>query len=852
MSNIATSHRPPGLNEKNGTNMINNGGENVDLFGTENIRDVYPGVETGGWVQGESADKIDWLELVGNEDFKRHLKTGEHMKVYRKKKGFKQFRRLILAQELRPFGNEFQDSSSSNEKGTATEPMKNGGAVWCIRFSHDGKFMATAGKDEILRIWKVISSPAERLELNQHSISFWKSTANAISQLNGQLAQYGGDTDSASLNSGSSNTHVDSLGSSNANRDGFSTKAVPQEQQGQTQGHRHPYGLGDSYCGVFHPNPLVTFHEHTDDILDIDWSKNSFILTGSMDKSCKLWHCARPTSLKTFVHSDFVTAVRFHPEDDRFFLSACLDQKCRLWSILEKQVIFEYDCGDLITAMDISYDGNYTILGTFNGYIHVLITKSLELLFSFNVLDKDSELKKCHRTSRRLKKQSSDKAKNGPKITGLEFIQKDARNYKISSKDVSDWFLVSSNDSRIRIYTLNQEFVSVMKGHSNEHSQITAHSTVTRSGKAYVVSGSEDHWIYCWKLSDEVVKSTETSSKDSKSTRSRSGSLRSFCRRRNNDSVASETLDAVLSRGYTKNHQVSSNSNYIGFHAHHHPITCATAVPMQVTKVLSLSNDLICELTMQFWETTDDFTMESASKNARAKKNGNAISSNDGQKTDCRRKISIDKTIPNVKGKSGVSGAQSNNVPNIQISDGDNRTTNAVNGTTAANPPSLIEFIGGIVVSADTTGVIRVFRSDISSNVRKKVLNRLNAIEKQLKENGEGSVKPRTSGVSSVAAATNGSLSTATTFVGNGSNGHNVHSIERPTPFPMQDSLPLVDESSSSLTTLQQQQPHSQSRVCNVCGGTRFATDQTLSFNQAPQNVKYYCLDCGALYTSLR
>ncbi|CDO95935.1 unnamed protein product [Kluyveromyces dobzhanskii CBS 2104] len=833
---------PLKLNEKNGVGF--NHLDSVDVRRSSHYGDMLPAANHESFEQEEVGGNIDWQELAANEQFRRRLKNDEHVKVYRKKKGFKQFRRLVLAQELNPYADGLQNSSSSNDKGSSLGPGGNNDAVWCVRFSHDGKFMATAGKDETLRIWKVISSPAERLELNQHSISFLKSTTNAISQLNGQLAQCGYDADSASLNSGSSNTQVDSLTSfSLNNKNGNPTKSSSQNQR------QRAYGVDDRFSRVFHPDPCATLHEHTDDILDIDWSKNSFILTGSMDKTCKLWHCERSTSLKTFVHPDFVTGVRFHPDDDRFFLSACLDQKCRLWSILDKEVIFEYDSGDLITALDISYDGKYTILGTFNGNIHVLVTKSLELLFSFNVLDKNSELKNCHKTSRLLKKHSHKKTKHGPKITGIEFLRKEGRTHKISSKDISDWFLVSSNDSRIRIYTLKQELVSMMRGHSNEHSQITAHSIVTRSGKAYIVSGSEDHWIYCWKISDDIVKSEEALTKGKKSRRSRSGSLRnSFCKKHNDDDpFGSDALDSVVGDGSIKNTAAISNSNYIGFHAHHHPITCATAVPPQTSNVLSLSNDLICELTMQFWETSDDVTVERAKKQPTLKRNGTCISQNGGQKTD--------KTEKKANGKGFNSGLQQNQSSNLLAQNGSNYSIDSTTNT-AGNQPSLAEFIGGIVVSADTTGVIRVFRSDLSANVRKKVMKKLDLVEKQLKENNDYPVKTTGSVASSNAANTYSGMSTGTTFVGNGnSNVNSVNlTIDRPTLFTVQDTLVPLEESSSSVTTLNQQQPqsHSKSRVCNVCGGLRFGTDQQSSLNPFAQNVKCYCLDCGALYTTLR
>ena len=57
-----------------------------------------------------------------------------------------------------------------------------------------------------------------------------------------------------------------------------------------------------------------------------------------MDKTVRLWHVSRGECLCCFQHIDFVTAIAFHPKDDRYFLSGSLDGKLRLWSIPDKKV----------------------------------------------------------------------------------------------------------------------------------------------------------------------------------------------------------------------------------------------------------------------------------------------------------------------------------------------------------------------------------------------------------------------------------------------------------------------------------------------------------------------------------
>lgn len=94
----------------------------------------------------------------------------------------------------------------------------------------------------------------------------------------------------------------------------------------------------------FHLVSCKFFYFHTD-LLDVSWSKNYFILSSSMDKTVRLWHISRRECLCCFQHIDFVTAIAFHPRDDRYFLSGSLDGKLRLWNIPDKKVALWNEAG---------------------------------------------------------------------------------------------------------------------------------------------------------------------------------------------------------------------------------------------------------------------------------------------------------------------------------------------------------------------------------------------------------------------------------------------------------------------------------------------------------------------------
>lgn len=84
--------------------------------------------------------------------------------------------------------------------------------------------------------------------------------------------------------------------------------------------------------GTGHPDPEpptpARAQGHKQDVLDLCWSKKEqFLLSGSMDHTVRLWHISMDQCLRVFKHTDFVTALDFHPVDDRYFISGSIDGK---------------------------------------------------------------------------------------------------------------------------------------------------------------------------------------------------------------------------------------------------------------------------------------------------------------------------------------------------------------------------------------------------------------------------------------------------------------------------------------------------------------------------------------------
>ncbi|KAK8857016.1 WD repeat-containing protein [Apiospora arundinis] len=353
-----------------------------------------------------------------------HKEPPRYIRVRSHNKKLKEFNRMFLAQELigtrpLPDGSDksIEETSVKTTRALGSKNATTGGPVWAVEFSKDGKYLATAGKDRVVRIWAVMSSPEDRKAYDEYEMA-----------------------------------------------------------QGS-------YGERLS-APVFHPNPIREFVGHTGEILALSWSKNNFLLSSSMDKTVRLWHMSRKECLCTFKHKDFVTSIAFHPRDDRFFLAGSLDSVLRLWSIPDKAVAYSSQLADLITAVAFSPDGKTCIAGCLNGLCTFYETEGLKFQTQIHV------------------RSSRGKNAKGSKITGIQ-----AMAFPPSDPNGEVKVLITSNDSRIRIYGLHDKLLDLkFKGHENTCNQIRA--SFSDDGN-YIICGSEDRKSFIWSTATTLSTNKE-------------------------------------------------------------------------------------------------------------------------------------------------------------------------------------------------------------------------------------------------------------------------------------------------------------------------------------------------------
>ncbi|CAN1293464.1 WD repeat-containing protein 44 [Linum perenne] len=160
------------------------------------------------------------------------------------------------------------------------ETQAHTGSIWAIKFSLDGRYLASAGEDCVIHVWQVVEAErkGELLLEKQEDANF-----NLLVTVNGSPEPV--------FLSTSADGHNEKRrrGRSSLSRKSLSLEhiIVPETV----------FALTDK--------PICSFEGHIDDVLDLSWSKSQHLLSSSMDKTVRLWHLSSKTCLKIFSHSDY-------------------------------------------------------------------------------------------------------------------------------------------------------------------------------------------------------------------------------------------------------------------------------------------------------------------------------------------------------------------------------------------------------------------------------------------------------------------------------------------------------------------------------------------------------------------
>ncbi|KAK6936651.1 WD40 repeat [Dillenia turbinata] len=316
------------------------------------------------------------------------------------------------------------------------------GSILTMKFSPDGQYLASAGKDGIVRLWQIVDDErSNNLDIPEMDPSCVYFAVNHLSE----LAPLSVDKEKISM-----------------------LKSLKK--------------TSDSACVIFPPKvfhilekPLHEFCGHTGEILDLSWSKNNNLLSSSVDKTVRLWRIGCDHCIKVFAHNNYVTCIQFNPVDDDYFISGSIDGKVRIWAISDCRVVDWTDIKEIVTAVCYRPDGKGGIVGSMTGTCR---------FYNLSVLcGSDNHLQWDTQTCLLSRKKSPLK-----RITGFQFLPQDLSKV-----------MVTCADSYVRVlHGIN--VVGKYKGLRNAGNQMSA--SFTSDGK-HIVSASEDSNVYVWNISDD-------------------------------------------------------------------------------------------------------------------------------------------------------------------------------------------------------------------------------------------------------------------------------------------------------------------------------------------------------------
>ncbi|KAJ2161019.1 hypothetical protein GGF46_001821 [Coemansia sp. RSA 552] len=584
----------------------------------------------------------------------------------------------------------------------AGESAKHKNAIWTMEFSVCGKYLAAGGQDGVVRIWRIAPfareqdrdkrqaespvSAASSGSPRQHTMSgeFGGSSSQPHrSHMRQQSAAYDGDmmpfANSAPIARNAKHIRSFSMGqpiiaARAAQRQGAAAGDNPDGGEPQAASHEPS---SDMPAGPLHPMhayellepvPFRSYVGHSADVLSLSWSKNGFLLSASMDRTVRLWHPHRPECLCTFRHHDIVTSVAFNPRDDRLFISGSLDCRLRLWDIPARGVRHwtRLPEGQMVTSVAFtSPRGDHMVAGTYRGMCVFYSTDGLAV------------------QGRMHARSTRGRNAKGSKITGFAFaptgqVPMPLLQRLLGGVPAESQLLVSSNDSRLRMFLPGaREVERKYKGHANASSQ--AYARLSSDGR-YIISGSEDHNVYVWPVAQDNAATVSTHPNSDHIRRVARGgdkpaekkpilaSLFGGKRAQHNSSQEApppkQEPGAAAGEWESLDGKVEEKSIYEYFPAHDAAVSQALFVPAA---------------TLQYLADHDDPIL-SRRKMRRTRPNGD-----------------VENTAPSS--------------PNATF-DGRGADPPPDNGDDGARVA--VEDMTAIIVSADTTGTIRVFRKDIN------------------------------------------------------------------------------------------------------------------------------------------
>lgn len=389
------------------------------------------------------------------------------------------------------------------------------GPIYALKFSPDGKYLATGGDDAKVVVWVVgqlrrlsyegeEDDENERGDFLEHEGGSYKGDSPYPQTPQAYYSRGGHHPSFSTSPTGSPKGHgaIDEQQPSSSQ---IQHQNTPDEHSpsisldGSDKLSSSPSGgssssaaaLGFDKNVVLFPAPYREYLGHTESVLDVAWSGGSnLLLSASADKYVRLWRLEdRSGCLKLFGHTDIVTSVAFHPTNHAHFISGCFNGQVRLWDNVRSNTLDyvvspldENNCNVAITSVSFVPDGSRVFAGLKDGQIQIYAYK----------MEFSDKVKLQRETSLDWLRDRKGKYSSGRKVTGICFDSS-----KGSDAKLLRW-CVTSNDDNIRLVDSVVppfKYVCKYKGGRNANLQIKA--SFSEDGK-FIICAGENGRVNIW------------------------------------------------------------------------------------------------------------------------------------------------------------------------------------------------------------------------------------------------------------------------------------------------------------------------------------------------------------------
>ncbi|EEA26116.1 hypothetical protein TMatcc_005632 [Talaromyces marneffei ATCC 18224] len=290
----------------------------------------------------------------------------KYIKVKAHYKRQKSFDHVFLAQEL------YGEAGEPNRDDKSNNATKNK-AIWAMVFSKDGKYLAAAGQDKVVRVWAVITNAEDREAHEQEEDEIkggegMRLTAPVFKTK--PIREYHGHTGSVLDLSWSKNNFLLSSSMDRTVRLWHVSRA-------------------ECLCCFQHSDFVTSIQFHPRD--------DRFFLAGSLDSKLRLWSIPDKSVAFWATVRDMITSVAFTP-DGKYSIAGCLNGLCIVYEtdglkanaqVHVRSARGRNAKGSKITGIDtMAFPSNDP-----NGDIKLLITSNDSRIRLYNFKDRNLEAK---------------------------------------------------------------------------------------------------------------------------------------------------------------------------------------------------------------------------------------------------------------------------------------------------------------------------------------------------------------------------------------------------------------------------------------------------------------------------